>query len=67
MAKKAPAKKAAPAPAAQASMVKLNSLSAVEQAKVSVNDLWVMKPQAAKTSARPVRAKYCGCRSVCLV
>lgn len=43
---------------------KLSSLTKADLAKVNLDELWVMKPskQAAK-----LRARYCGCRNVCLV
>ena len=45
-------------------IAKLSGMTKADLAKVKLDELWVMKPtsQAAK-----LRARYCGCRNVCLV
>jgi|GEM_PF-5716981 len=49
----------------QGTLVKLSSLAKAELTRVSVDDLWVMKPETT-IRARPTRS-YCSCRSVCIV
>ncbi|MGD8780148.1 MAG: hypothetical protein PVH88_14435 [Ignavibacteria bacterium] len=47
--------------------IKIQKLSGLKKAdfdKVNLDELWVMKPS--KEVAR-LRARYCGCRNVCLV
>ena len=43
---------------------KVSSLKKNELAKIVLEDLWVMQPQR---KGAAVRARYCGCRNVCLV
>ena len=43
---------------------KLSTLSEDVLKNVSLDDLWVMEPQE---EAVRVKARYCGCRNVCLV
>ena len=43
---------------------KLSNLKRADFEKVNLDELWVMKPS--KNVAR-LRARYCGCRNVCLV
>ncbi len=45
-------------------LIKLSSLSRAEIAKINFADLWIMKPAAKMMPGR--RARYCGCRNVCL-
>ncbi len=47
--------------------IKIQKLSGLKKAdfdKVNLDELWIMKPS---TKAAKLRARYCGCRNVCLV
>lgn len=63
-ARKAAARGKAEAPKAKGNLRKLTTLPKSAQDKVNLDDLWVMVPSA---RARPARARYCGCRNVCIV
>ncbi len=45
-------------------IVKAHTLSPTQLRKLSFDDLWVMRPSK---DIAGVRARYCGCRNVCLV
>ncbi|MBI3379011.1 MAG: hypothetical protein HY035_11520 [Nitrospirae bacterium] len=48
-------------------LVKLSELSKAELAKINLDDLWIMKPDPEMAKKLKARARYCGCRNVCLV
>lgn len=65
--KKPTTKKAIP-PKQGIKLVKLSSLPRAEIAKINIDSLWIMKPPAAMMAPiRAKRARYCGCRNVCIV
>jgi hypothetical protein len=65
--KKSAVKKGIP-PKQGIKLVKLSSLPKAEIAKINIDSLWIMKPPAAMMAPiRTKKARYCGCRNVCLV
>ena len=45
-------------------LVKLNSLSKAEIAKINFDEIWLMKPSA---GVKKAKVRYCRCRNVCIV
>jgi hypothetical protein len=55
-------KKAAEANVAPAKLQKATTVPKAEMAKLKLDDLWVLRASDAR-----VRARFCGCRTICIV
>lgn len=61
--KKSTTKKAAAKPKARpAKLQKATTLAKADLAKLKLDDLWVLRASDAR-----VRARFCGCRTICIV